>query len=165
MEGHQLWSERYDRDMQDVFAIQDDIANSVTDALAARFGTATPSRIVRHYTDNLEAYNLYLRGRHAWASWTPQGLMESIQHFQAALALEPEYALAYSGIADAYTVLASFGYSAPHEIYPIGQNALSQSSRHRRTSGRRACFPGSRSGQLRVELERSGEILRPRDRS
>ncbi len=121
--GYQLWSERYDRRLTDIFAIQDEIAQSVRRALREKLGAVAPTAKIRRYTDNLEAYNLYLHGRHEWGKWTPEGLRASVAYFENALAIDPTYALAYSGLADTYTVIASTGALAPHQIYPLARQA------------------------------------------
>lgn len=121
--GHQIWSERYDRDLSDVFAVQDEIAASVVDALKGRCTLEPVSGISRKYTENLDAYSLYLRGRHAWNRWTPEGFEEAKRHFEAAIEKDPNYALAWAGLADTATIVASFGYGHPDEAYPVARSA------------------------------------------
>ena len=103
-DGRTLWSERYDRELADVFAIQDEIARTIVDTLRATLlqdlGDPTPVR----YTGNLRAYTLYLKGRYNWNRRTPEAIAEGIRHFEAAIAEDAGYALAYTGLADSYAL-------------------------------------------------------------
>jgi tetratricopeptide (TPR) repeat protein len=103
-EGRHLWSERYDRDAGDVFEVQDEIAGTIVrtlrGTLLGELGDPTP----RRYTANLTAYNLYLKGRYCWKKRRAEGLNEAIEYFEAAIAEDPGYALAYSGLADCYAL-------------------------------------------------------------
>ena len=103
-DGRLLWSERYDREMSDVFAIQDEIAGTIVRTLRTTLlgdlGDPTPVR----YTANVKAYSLYLKGRFCWNRRTQEGIREGIQYFEQAIAEDPEYALAYSGLADSYAL-------------------------------------------------------------
>ncbi len=115
--GYQLWSERYDREMADVFEIQDEIVGSIVKALVpALMGAAAPA--VRRSTDNLEAYELYLKGRHYWHQRTPASVKVAIQCFEQAIALDAEYALAYAGLADCYGILRVYGWMSAVEANP-----------------------------------------------
>ena len=103
-DGRTLWSERYDRELADVFAIQDEIARTIVGTLRATLlqdlGDPTPVR----YTANLRAYNLYLKGRYSWNRRTPSAIAEGIRYFEAAIAEDAGYALAYTGLADSYAL-------------------------------------------------------------
>jgi TolB-like protein/Tfp pilus assembly protein PilF len=103
-DGRLLWSERYDREMSDVFAIQDEIAGTIVRTLRATLlgdlGDLTPVR----YTANVKAYSLYLKGRFCWNRRTQEGIREGIRYFEQAIAEDPDYALAYSGLADSYAL-------------------------------------------------------------
>jgi eukaryotic-like serine/threonine-protein kinase len=103
-DGRTLWSERYDRELADVFAIQDEIARTIVDTLRAtllqELGDPTPVR----YTANLKAYQLYLKGRYSWNRRTPAAIAEGIRYFEAAIAEDAGYALAYTGLADSYAL-------------------------------------------------------------
>lgn len=102
--------------------IQDAIANKVVAALALRLGGEKQKHLTRRYTENVEAYHLYLKGRFHWNKRAPQDLRKSIEHFRQAIALDPSYALAYAGLADAYTLLANAG-SPAHEMMPKAREA------------------------------------------
>jgi tetratricopeptide (TPR) repeat protein len=103
-EGRALWSERYDREMSDVFAIQDEIAETIVrtlrSTLLGELGDPTPVR----YTANVKAYSLYLKGRFWWNRRTQEGIKEGIRYFEQAIAEDPSFALAYSGLADSYAL-------------------------------------------------------------
>ena len=107
-----LWSERYDREMTDIFAIQDEIAKAIANRLRVSLGEGG-APLVTPATDNLDAYHLYLKGRHYLAQ-RGLGLKKALECFDQALALDPNYALAYAGLADACTVLAEYGLAPPN---------------------------------------------------
>jgi serine/threonine-protein kinase len=100
-DGAHLWSERYDRDVQDVFALQDEIASSVVEALRLKL----EPRRGRRETDDVEAYQLYLKGLHFWNKRHEGGLQQGIKAFEKAIERDPAYAPAYAGLADSYGVL------------------------------------------------------------
>lgn len=114
-DGHLLWSERYDRKLHDVFAIQDEIARTIVTQLRstsfADLGTTAPDR----HTGNVQAYGLYLRGRYAWNKRTSAGVYEGIRYFEEAIALDPTYALAYTGLADSYSLHLDYRNVPVHE--------------------------------------------------
>jgi serine/threonine-protein kinase len=102
--GRVLWSERFDRDDRDVFAIQEDLARTIVATLRADLLGTLGDPVPRRYTQNLGAYNLYLRGRHCWNKRTQAGVTEAIAFFEQAIAADPGYALAYTGLSDAYAL-------------------------------------------------------------
>src|SRR5438105_2480238 len=103
-DGRLMWSERYDRRLDDVFAIQDEIARTIVTTLrSTSFADLAPATPNRH-TANVHAYGLYLRGRYAWNKRTSEGVIEGIKYFEEAIALDPTYALAYTGLADSYSL-------------------------------------------------------------
>jgi len=103
-DGRTLWSERYDRELADVFAIQDEIARTIVDTLRATLLQDLGDPVPVRYTANLKAYHLYLKGRYSWNRRTPAAIAEGIKYFEAAIAEDPEYALAYTGLADSYAL-------------------------------------------------------------
>jgi TolB-like protein/Tfp pilus assembly protein PilF len=107
-DGYQLWSKRYDRDMDDVFAVQDDIASDIIEALQVELAGSQPRARTQH-TDNVEAYHLYLKGRHAFFRRTPGAMAQSKRFFEQALAMDPRYALALTGLADQYSLNGFYG--------------------------------------------------------
>ena len=107
--GHQIWSRRYDRELDDVFAIQDEIATDIVEALRSELGDAEAPRIVRQ-TENQEAYLLYLRGRHHWLTRSKGALVKAMEYFQQAIESDPNYALAHTGLADLYSIEGLYSY-------------------------------------------------------
>ncbi|MGD8868344.1 MAG: tetratricopeptide repeat protein [Gemmatimonadales bacterium] len=105
-----IWAEQYNRELTDVFAIQTDVALQIAGALQAQLSPEERGQVERRPTENLEAYNLYLQGRYFWNKRTREGLESAIEHFRRAIDLDPEYALAWVGLSDAYTILADWGY-------------------------------------------------------
>jgi eukaryotic-like serine/threonine-protein kinase len=103
-DGRLLWSQRYDRTLHDVFAIQDEIAHTIVDTLRVTSFADLSAQPVRRYTPSLTAYSLYLRGRYAWNKRSQDGVLESIRFFEQAIAEDPRYALAYTGLSDAYAL-------------------------------------------------------------
>jgi serine/threonine-protein kinase len=119
--GVYLWSETYDRELKDVFLMQEEISRSVVGALRIQFGAhaeASP-RPLR----NAEAHNQYLRGRFHWNKRTADGLRKSIQFFEQAVALDPEFASGFAGLADAYSLQADYGLASPVEMTPKARSA------------------------------------------
>jgi len=118
-DGYQIWSERYDRDVEDVFQIQDEIARNIVAQLKLKLSPAQHRALAERQTENVEAYELYLRGRHSWHHWNVKGALEkAIQHYAAALSKDPDYALAYSGLADAYNVPGLWGVLPASAVLP-----------------------------------------------
>jgi serine/threonine protein kinase/tetratricopeptide (TPR) repeat protein len=103
-DGRLLWSERYDRELLDVFAIQDEIARTIVTTLRATSFADLSEPPRKRYTENVAAYGLYLRGRYEWNKRTEKGVWRAIEYFEQAIAAEPGYALAYTGLADAYAL-------------------------------------------------------------
>src|SRR5262245_49347523 len=127
--GFQLWSERFEQPFENVFAVQDAIAEAVVRTLRVQLGAddevrSTPS-------NNLEAYTSYLKGRHLWNKRTEPDLLKSLSFFRTALRYDPEYALAHAGLADAYATLGIYGALSPADVAPkareAAQSALSLS--------------------------------------
>jgi TolB-like protein/Tfp pilus assembly protein PilF len=132
-DGNNLWSERYDREMTDVFEIQDEISQTIVGKLKVKLasqtgsgtsGTALPvAPLVKRYTENLEAYNLYLKGRFELYKMTREGLDASKQLFEEAIGLDPNYALAYDGLAYCWYQEAFLGFVAPKDAMPRAKAA------------------------------------------
>jgi TolB-like protein/AraC-like DNA-binding protein/Tfp pilus assembly protein PilF len=99
-----LWAENYDRQLADIFAIQSDIAKNVADALQFVLSPAEKQQLEKIPTKNTEAYNYYLLGRFFWNKRTEDGLRKSVEYFEKAVTADPDYALAYAGLADAYFI-------------------------------------------------------------
>lgn len=116
--GYQLWSERYDRELKDIFDVQDEITLAIIDALKLRLFGDEKAALLKRYTDNAEAYQLYLKGRYCYNKYTPEYFRKGIEYFEQAIALEPQYAPAYAGLGFCYGTLFYSGSVAPHEIVP-----------------------------------------------
>jgi len=119
-DGSSLWADTFEVKFTDVFTVQDAIAQKVASALAVRLSEDEQKRLTKRYTDNTEAYQLYLKGRFDWNKGTEEGYMKSIEFFKQALEKDPNYALAYSGLADSYSLLGEVSYLPPKEAF---QNA------------------------------------------
>jgi serine/threonine-protein kinase len=124
-EGNNLWSERFDREMTDVFEIQDEISQAIVGKLKVRLSQsdgaveAQPAVApVKRYTENLEAYNLYLKGRYELYKMTREGLDASCELFSQAIKLDPNYALAHDGLAYCWYSRGFLGFVAPKEAMP-----------------------------------------------
>jgi len=121
-DGRQLWSERYDRNVEDVFAIQDEIARSIVDRMKITLEGDRLQSLVNAGTKNLEAYQLYAKGR-VLLPRRGSAVPRALECFQRAVTLDPQYALAWAGLADAYTVLGYCGFALPEACMPKGTEA------------------------------------------
>ncbi len=113
-DGFQMWSERYDREMNDIFAVQDEIALSVTEKLKVTLFESERKKIRKVNTQNTEAYELYLKGRF-YVNRRGGSILKGIKFFQLAVDIDPDYALAYTGLADAHLLAASYGLIYPKD--------------------------------------------------
>ena len=116
-DGYQLWAERYDRELDDVFAIQDEIARAVVDRLKVELLSEPGEPLVKRHTDDLEAYTLYLQGRYYWSRRYEGHLAKALECFAQAVARDESYGLAHTGLADAYSILAIYGAEVPREAF------------------------------------------------
>ena len=122
--GFHLWAERYDRTLADVFAVQEEIAKSIAEALRVALTPAETESLVRDRPENVRAYDLYLRGRQRYGSYTAEALREALDLFQQAIAIDPEYALAWAGIADCYGQMLQYEIvKDPEEATRLGLQA------------------------------------------
>jgi len=116
-----LWSQSYDRRLEDIFAIQSDIANRVAEALQVHVLAQERQRIEKKATGNMESDTLYLKGLHHKGERTLEGYKKAIQYFEEALRKDPKFALAYAGIAECYALKGDEGYSPPKESFPTAE--------------------------------------------
>lgn len=121
--GEQLWGAQYNRRLGDIFAVQDDISNEISEKLRLRLSRSEKKCLTRRYTENAEAYRIYLKGRHHWNRWTEEGFYKAIECFQQAIEQDPNYALAYTGLADSYVLLGWNSYLAPRDAFPKSKAA------------------------------------------
>ena len=117
-DGYHLWSEKYDRQLEDIFDIQDEIALAILNAIKIKLLAAEKEVVLKRYTDNTEAYELYLRGRSFITQFSAEPIFKALKYFEAAIKIEPEYALAYTGIAYCYLILWFFNHLSPEESLP-----------------------------------------------
>jgi len=120
-DGYHLWSETYERELKDVFAVQDEISRAIVNTLQLKL--ASQGKQPRPPSNNVEAYDLYLQGRYHWSRWRTEGAERSIDFFQQAIAKDPKYAAAYVGLADSYAWLGFFGALPPNEVMPKARQA------------------------------------------
>ncbi|HEX4001390.1 MAG TPA: tetratricopeptide repeat protein [Candidatus Acidoferrales bacterium] len=116
--GSQLWCAQYDRKSGDIFALQDEISTEISGKLHLQLTQAEKKRLTRHHTENPEAYRLYLKGLHYWNRWTEECFYKAIEYFQEAAEKDPNYALAYAGVANSYVLLGWNSYLPPKESFP-----------------------------------------------
>ncbi|MFN2533447.1 MAG: tetratricopeptide repeat protein [Pyrinomonadaceae bacterium] len=116
-DNHHIWGEQYVRKFADVLAVQSEIAQEVTTNLRMKLTTADQRQLSKHYTDNVEAYQLYLKGIYEWKKHTLADLQKGIEYFNQAIELDPNYALAYQGLSGSYGVLGN-AYLPPNENFP-----------------------------------------------
>jgi TolB-like protein/Flp pilus assembly protein TadD len=113
-----LWADTYDRKLTDIFAVESEIAKTIADTLQAKLSGSEQHAIAARPTENAEAHRLYLKGRFFWNKRTGNDLKKSIDYFQQAIAADPNYALAYAGVADAYVFLPGYTAGTPRDCYP-----------------------------------------------
>lgn len=122
-DGSQLWGEQYTRKLSDILVMQQNISREVSEKLRLKLSGAQKEQLAKRYTESTEAYELYLRGRYQWNRRTPDGLMKGIEYFQQAISADPNYALAYAGLADSYNVLSTNAVRPPKEAFPKAKEA------------------------------------------
>ncbi len=115
--GNQIWGEQYNRKMTELVSLQSEIARDVSNKLKTRLSGADEQRLTKNYTENTEAYQLYLKGRYFWNKFTPADHQKAAEYFNQAIARDPSYALAYVGLADTYGASATNSWIPPKESY------------------------------------------------
>lgn len=121
-DGFHLWSERYDRDMDDIFAIQDEIAIAITEKLKITLLETERATIAKAPTESKEAYDLYLKGRFYWNRRGP-GLKKGLEYFLKSVEIDPGFSLAHAGVADTYLLFAFYFVLPPHQAVPRAREA------------------------------------------
>ncbi len=121
--GWQRWGAQYRRKVEDIFAMQEEIAKEISENLRLKLTPEKKNLLAKRYTDNIEAYHLYLKGRFYWAKRTEEGLYKGIQYFRQAIESDPTYALAYAGLAEGYIPLAVYCHLAPKDACPKARAA------------------------------------------
>ena len=118
-----IWGKQYTSRLTDIFTVQDQMAKDLSESLRLRLSGEEKQRLVKRYTDNVEAYQLYLKGRYYWNKRTPDGFKRGLELFQQAIDTDPGYALAYAGLADSYAMLGDYSVLAPREAFPRAEAA------------------------------------------
>ena len=121
--GSRLWGGQYNRRMADVFALQEDLSTEISEKLRLHLTGEDKQRLTKRYTENAEAYQLFLKGRFFWNQGTEEGASRSAEYFQQAIERDPNFALAYSGLADTYDLAAGFSWLPPREAIPKAKAA------------------------------------------
>jgi TolB-like protein/tRNA A-37 threonylcarbamoyl transferase component Bud32 len=125
-DGYHLWSEKYDRDLEDIFAIQDEISLSIVEKLRGKLLKEERSKLVRRYTDDEEAYNLYLKGRYCWNRRHEGGIHRALELFEQAVSKAPLHAPAYVGMADCYNSACHLALMDPRVGYAKAKKAVAR---------------------------------------
>lgn len=122
-DGYQLWSDRLDRDMDDIFELQDEMTKTIVAALELTLGGQSRSQVVVRPTQDAEAYNHYLRGRYHWKKRSPADIHKAVASFREALDIDPDYALAHAGLADCYVMLSTYAVMPRRVVMPQAKEA------------------------------------------
>ncbi len=122
-DGSQLWGGEYNKSLADIFAVEDEISRSISETLRVKITGADEEKLAKRYTKDAEAYELYLKGRYYWNRRDEEGLRNGIKYFRQAEDKDPQYALAYSGLADSYSLLSDIGKVKPDDEMPKAKAA------------------------------------------
>ena len=114
----QIWGEQYHRQVADALAVQEEIAREISEKLQVKLTAQEHERLVKRHTENIEAYEAYLKGRYFWSNRTVEDINKSIDYFRQAIEKDPRYALAYTGLADSYILLGTYHVLPPAEAIP-----------------------------------------------
>lgn len=126
--GYHKWSETYDRDLEDIFKVQDDLALSIVDQLKKTLSIRVPSKhLVKIPTENMEAYNIYLKAMYYWNKWTPENVFNSIKYCEESIKLAPDFAMPYARISACYIFLGAAGFYPISEVYPKAKKYATES--------------------------------------
>jgi tetratricopeptide (TPR) repeat protein len=119
----QLWGKQYNQQFSDIFQVQTDISSQITQEIRVQLTGEQKEQMQKNYTENVEAYRLYLKGRYYLNRRNQESFMRAVESFQQAIQMDPEYALAYAGLADCYTLLANWGFLPAKDAYPKAKAA------------------------------------------
>lgn len=125
-DGSQLWGQQYNRKFSDILQVQQDISRQVSEQLRQKLTGEEKKRIQNTYTENTEAYKLYLKGRYHWNRRTSSDLKKAVDYFQKAVELDPGYARAYAGLADCYVLYPRYDVSSPNESFPLTKTSATK---------------------------------------
>jgi len=124
--GSQLWGEQYNRKLADILAVQEDISREISDKLRLRLTGGEKTHLAKRPTENIEAYQLYLKGRYYWNKRTEEGFHKAIEYFSEATEKDPSYALAHAGLADSYILLGEYSLLPAKEAYAKAREAATK---------------------------------------
>jgi TolB-like protein/tetratricopeptide (TPR) repeat protein len=127
-DGTQVWGGQFNRQVSDIFSVQEEISEEIVRGLRLKLSGAERRRLTKRHTDNVRAYNLYLRGCYFWNKYNEEGVKRSVHYFRRAIKAEPKYALAHAGLADAYYRLSN-AWMPPSEALPLAQAAALEAVR------------------------------------
>lgn len=122
-DGRSIWASQFDEKMTNIFRVQDSISERVASAVALKLTAAEREGLTRQYTENTEAYELYLKGRYHLNRLTDDGFLKALEYFQQVVEKDPKFALAHVGVAESYSDLAGFNVRSPNEMYPKAKSA------------------------------------------
>ncbi len=153
-DGELLWGDSFEEKSSDMFSVEDSISQKVANALTINLTGDEQKQFLRPFTESSDAYQLYMKGRFFANKRTEDGVKKSIELFQQAIEADPKFAVAYTGLADSYTLAGSYGYSIlpPKEAMPQAEADCGQSALHRRQPGRGTRFAGLYQIHLRLGL-------------
>jgi len=126
MDGSQIWGEHYNRKRSEILAVQDEIAREISEKLRFKLTPTEKKQLTKRATENIEAYHLYLKGRYYWNKRAGIDLIKGRDFFRQAIDVDPNYALAYAGLADSYTVLATWNIIPASEAFPKSKAAATK---------------------------------------
>jgi tetratricopeptide (TPR) repeat protein len=118
-----VWAESFDEKLTDIFSVQDAVSQRVAATLALRLSRDRAKRLTKHFTEDAEAYQLYLKGQYFWNKFTPEGGRTAVEYFDRAVARDPGYALAYVGMANSHGVMGVNGWLPPKDTFPQAEAA------------------------------------------
>lgn len=121
--GYQLWAHKYQTKIENIFPLQEEIASKIADTLKIKLVKEKSTELFKRYTSNLEAYNAYMKGRHFWNRRFPEDLAKGLEYFRKAIRIDPEYALAYVGLADTYHLMTSYTMIPPRRAFPLARTS------------------------------------------
>lgn len=128
-DGATLWADKFDEKFTDLFAVEDKLSERLANTLALQLTGEEKQLLVKRYTENVEAYQAYLKGRYFWSKWTKESLLKALAAFEQALQLDPNYAPAHAGVADAHNLLGYLGFVPPREAFPKSEAAAREALR------------------------------------
>lgn len=157
-----LWAENYERPVSDVLALQGEVTRSIAKAIALELSPAEQKRLSAAVTVDPRALDEYMQGRYLWSQRTEESVRGSLTHFQESARIAPDFALAYSGIADAYLILAAYNFAQPKQVTPLALEALTHAMELDSTLGE----PYATRGDLAMHVERNYALsIRESDRA